>query len=280
MSEQPGEGGRRFRLILEYDGTDFEGWQIQAGNRPSRTIQGTLSETIESITRSPARVRGAGRTDAGVHALGQVASVAVETDLALEALWRALNARLPQDVSVRDLVEVEAGWDALREARGKTYRYQIWNGPRRSALRRRQWLWVRDALSVDRMREAGQAFLGRHDFAALQAAGSDVKTSVRTLGALRIEGRDRDEIRFEVEGEGFLRHMVRNLVGTLIEIGRGRWEVERAAQILASLDRGQAGPTAPAHGLTLVRVRDSWTDAMETGARPGRGSVDDRGPVG
>jgi tRNA pseudouridine38-40 synthase len=275
-------GRRTFRLVLEYDGLDFEGWQVQAGERASRTVQGVLTEALESVTGSRPRVRGAGRTDAGVHALGQVASVQVSTQFTPEQLARALNGRLCRDIAVREIDAVPLDWDALREARGKHYRYQIWNGADRSPLRARRFCWLRDPLDVGRMREASEIFVGTHDFAALQGAGSDVKTTVRTIQAVGIKGEAGSEIILDVEGEGFLRHMVRNLVGTLIEIGRGRWEVARGAEILASLDRKLAGPTAPANGLVLIEVRDSWSLAgSRTTNRPSRLiSVDENSPVG
>jgi tRNA pseudouridine38-40 synthase len=269
-------------LVLEYDGRDFEGWQIQSGERPSRTIQGVVLEALEAVTRNQVRVRGAGRTDAGVHAMGQVASVQVMTDLSVDALTRSLNGIFPHDLSVRRIDEVPHGWDAMREAHGKHYRYRIWNGRQRSPLRAGRFYWLRETLEVDRMREAAQAFVGTHDFAALQGAGSSVKTSVRTIEALQIEGVAGSEIILDVEGGGFLRHMVRNLVGTLIEIGRGRWDVGRAAEVLASLDRQEAGPTAPAEGLVLVSVRDSWSEASEEASFSGSRaiSVDESSPVG
>jgi len=247
---------RTFRLVLEYDGRDFEGWQVQAGPRPSRTVQGVLADAIASVTGETPRVRGAGRTDAGVHAEAQVASVVVATGLPPERLQAALNARLPEDVGVRGCREAAAGWDALRAARGKHYRYRIWNGPNRSPLRSGRWWWVKEALDIDAIAAAARAFEGRHDFAAFQAAGSSVKTTVRTVTRCAVTGESRGELVLDVQGEGFLRHMVRNLAGTLVEIGRGRWEVARAGEILASVDRGRAGPTAPPHGLCLVRVDD------------------------
>jgi tRNA pseudouridine38-40 synthase len=262
-------GRRTFRLVLEYDGLNFEGWQVQAGERPSRTVQGVLTEALESVTGSRARVRGAGRTDAGVHAYGQVASVQVSTQFTPEQLARALNGRLCRDIAVREIDAVPLDWDALREARGKHYRYQIWNGADRSPLRAGRFHWLRDPLDVGRMREASEIFVGTHDFAALQGAGSEVKTTVRTIQVVGIKGEAGSEIILDVEGEGFLRHMVRNLAGTLIEIGRGRWEVARGTEILASLDRQQAGPTAPANGLVLIEVRDSWSLAdTEAANRP------------
>lgn len=278
---------RTFRLVLEYHGADFEGWQVQSGTRPSRTVQGVLAEAIESITGDPGRIRGAGRTDAGVHAWAQVASIRLATRLEPAALLRALNGKLPRDVAVCAVDAVPDDWDALREAQGKQYRYQIWNGARRSPLRADRWVWVREPLDGDAMREAARAWIGTHDFAAFAAAGSAAKTTVRTLEALEIRGgghgagrgAEDAEIVLDVWGGGFLRHMVRNLAGTLIEIGRGRWAPAEAGAILASRDRGEAGPTAPALGLALVAVRDSFSQASSRG-RSREGSVDERAPVG
>jgi len=275
------DGTRTFRLVLEYEGAGFEGWQIQAGARLARTVQGVLAEAVESVTGQTPRVRGAGRTDAGVHAQGQVASVHVETGLAPERLQAALNARLPDDVAVRALTEATPGWDALRAARGKHYRYLIWNGAQRSPLRAGTSWWVREALDLEAIEWAAWGFEGRHDFAAFQAAGSSVKTTTRTVRRCAVFGDPRGEIRLDVEGEGFLRHMVRNLAGTLVEIGRGRWPAARAAEILASRDRGQAGPTAPAHGLCLIRVDDDGGGVPAGTHGGGEGApVDSGGPVG
>lgn len=277
---------RTFRLVLEYDGRDFEGWQVQAGARPARTVQGVLAEAVASVTGSAGRLRGAGRTDAGVHALGQVASLAVATRLEPTPLARALNARLPRDVAVLDCRSVPAGWDALRAARGKHYRYRIWNGPTRSPLRAARWHHVREALDVDAMRAAAAHLVGTHDFAAFQAAGSSVRTTVRRLRRATITGEAGGELVLDLEGEGFLRHMVRNLAGTLIEVGRGRWAPERITAILASRDRAEAGPTAPALGLELVAVQDDWSTAgsddpsVDPGSASGRSSVDAGDPVG
>ncbi len=274
-------GGRSFRLVLEYDGADFEGWQVQAGARPARTVQGVLADAIESVAGEAPRVRGAGRTDAGVHAAGQVASVHVETALAPERLQAALNARLPPDVAVQVLTEAAPDWDALRAARGKHYRYRIWNGAHRSPLRAGTCWWVREALDQGALERAARVFEGRHDFAAFQAAGSSVKTTTRTVTRCAVSGEPRGELRLDVEGEGFLRHMVRNLAGTLVEIGRGRWPVERAAEILASGDRGQAGPTAPAQGLCLMRVDDDGGGIPAGGRLDGEARpVDSSDPVG
>ena len=271
MSDAAAGPEASFRLVLEYDGRDFEGWQIQEGPRTARTVQGVLRDAVADLTGAPPRLRGAGRTDAGVHAMGQVASLTVATRLAPERLAAALNARLPADLAIVACRTAPAGWDALRGARAKHYRYAIWNGRDRSPLRAARAAHVRERLDPERMAEAARIFLGRHDFAAMQASGSDVRTTLRTLTRLDVTGEAGGEITLDVEGEGFLRHMVRNLAGTLIEVGRGRFTRSEVAAILASRDRGRAGPTAPACGLCLVRVWDDLEpgDTAE-GASPGR----------
>jgi tRNA pseudouridine38-40 synthase len=241
-----------FRLSLEYDGREFAGWQLQAGGQ--RTVQGTLQEAFQRVTGCEVRVTGAGRTDAGVHAEGQVASVVAETELAPERLRRALNGVLPPDLAVWECALAPEGFHARYQARSKLYRYRIWNGASPSPLRaRRAWQVVR-SLDLEAMRRAAQALVGTHDFACFRAAGSGVGSSVRTLTRCQLEGEARAELRLLVEGNGFLRHMVRALVGTLVEVGCGRRPAGSMAAMLAARDRGRAGRTAPAHGLTLVRV--------------------------
>ena len=241
-----------FRLTLEYDGGGFAGWQIQRSG--TRTVQGALEVALERVTGCAVRVIGSGRTDAGVHAEGQVASVRVETSLAPEALQRALNGVLPADVAVQAVAVAPEGFDARRAARSKLYRYLIWNGASRSPLRTPRAWHVRPPLDLAAMEQAAKVFLGTHDFASFQAAGSAVRTTVRTLSRFDVEGCSRGEIRLFVEGDGFLRHMVRTLAGTLVEVGRGRRAEAALTAVLAARDRRRAGPTAPAAGLTLVRV--------------------------
>jgi tRNA pseudouridine38-40 synthase len=270
---------RSFRLLLEYDGRDFEGWQLQAGDRPARTVQGVLEAAFASIGCPAFRLQAAGRTDAE----GQTASVELARALAPRSLVRALNARLPDDVVVRAVVEVAPGWNAADAATAKLYRYRIWNGAERSPLRLARFAWIPEALDAERMRAAAAVFVGTHDFSALRASGSSAKTSVRTVRSVAVEGEGRGEIAIDVVGEGFLRHMVRNLAGTLIEVGRGRFPVEEVAAILASRDRGRAGPTAPAHGLTLVRVWDTVdrVDSDRTeGANGAHGTDETNGSTG
>lgn len=242
-----------FRFIVEYDGTDFEGWQAQPEGH--RTVQRCLADALAAIAGGPVSLRGSGRTDAGVHAWGQVANARLDTRLEPEILRRALNASLPPDVAVRAVDRVPEDFDARRSALAKRYRYRIWNHPVRSPLRARHSWWVRGPLDLGAMRKAASQLVGRHDFASFQAAGSDVRTSVRTLHAVEIAGRSGDEVTLDFEGDGFLRYMVRNLVGTLAEIGHERLAPDHIGGILAARDRRAAASTAPARGLTLQEVR-------------------------
>ena len=260
-----------FRFILEYDGSDFAGWQRQS--QGERTVQATFEAALGELVGAAVQVRGSGRTDTGVHALGQVASATFETTLDAETLRRALNARLPGDIAVREAANVPSDFDARRSATGKLYRYSIWNGRERSPLRARRFAFVpvppgRGPLDSTAMSQAARALVGEHDFAAFQATGTEVRTTIRLLSQLDINVRNESsegrEIHIEVHGSGFLRHMARNLAGTLIEVGQGRRDVASMPALLASRDRSQAGPTAPAQGLTLIRV-DYPVQALESG---------------
>jgi len=238
--------------MLEYDGTGFAGWQRQA--QGERTVQGVLAEALRRVCGGEAEVEGAGRTDAGVHARGQVAGVRVETRLAAGELQRALNAVLPGDLAVLSLEAAAEGWHPRRSARRKLYRYAIWNGRVRSPLRERYAHFVPQPLAADAMARAAASLAGTRDFRSFQAAGSGVETTVRTLFRAELLGEAGAELALELEGDGFLRHMVRNVAGTLIEVGLGRRAPESLPALLEARDRGRAGPTAPARGLTLVRV--------------------------
>jgi len=240
-----------FRLVLEYDGTAFEGWQRQAEGQ--RTVQGVLHDAAARLGGVD-RLMGAGRTDAGVHAQGQVASLRLAAGLDPETLLRALNAHLPEDVAVVACAAAPDGFDARRDASGKLYRYVIWNGVTASPLRRRRAWHVRGPLALSAMAEAAAHLRGSHDFASFAGAGSAVETTTRRLDRLDVTGAPGSEVTVEAEGGGFLRHMVRNLVGTLVEVGLGRREPAEMPGLLAARDRTRAGPTAPACGLTLVRV--------------------------
>jgi tRNA pseudouridine38-40 synthase len=242
-----------FRLILEYDGTDFQGWQNQPAGQP--TLQGTLEDSLEALFGERVSTVGSGRTDAGVHAQGQVASFSIDTELDPETIGRALNARLPEALVVKQVERAADDFYALRGARSKCYCYAIWNGRIRSPLRARRFAWEARPLDVAAMQKAGAHLLGEHDFASFQATGSDVKSSVRCLTRLEVQGEGGDEVLIEIEGNGFLRHMVRNIAGTLLEVGRGQRQADSIPELLAFCDRSKAGSTAPACGLTLLWVK-------------------------
>jgi tRNA pseudouridine38-40 synthase len=241
---------RTLRLVIEYDGTDFAGWQRQVGQR---TVQACLEEALAALTGQQLRITGAGRTDAGVHAEGQVASVRVETRIPEGGLLRGLNANLPPDIAVREVSEVPGTFDARRAARGKTYRYQIWNHVVRSPLRGRTSWHYRARLDTDAMRAAAAAFVGQHDFRAFRASDCERKTTVRLVRTCEV-WRQGALISCEVEGTAFLKNMVRIMVGTLVAAGRGEIDAEGVSKLLVDGERADAGVTAPAHGLTLVRV--------------------------
>ena len=242
---------RRLKLLLEYEGTAYHGWQIQPG---LSTIQGILQDLLARLAGGSVQVTGAGRTDAGVHACGQVASFSAELRLEPATLRRALNASLPKDIVVRSVEEVPEGFDARRSAQARTYRYTILRREYPSACLGRHSLHVPYPLDAMAMVEAAQAFVGTHDFSAFRAGSCTAKTPVRTIldASWRRSG---DLWHFEIAGNAFLQHMVRIMVGTLLEVGRGRRTVADVAAVLASCDRRRAGKTAPAHGLCLMEVR-------------------------
>jgi tRNA pseudouridine38-40 synthase len=277
-----GEGGcrlstdvaRTLKLTLAYDGAGFVGWQRQA---EGQSIQGLIEEALSKIEHGPVTLIGAGRTDAGVHAIGQVASVALESAIDCAAIRRALNAMLPPEVRVHGVEEAPAGFHARYSAHSKTYRYWIANGDvAHPFLWRYVWL-LSHPLDVVAMAEAACLVEGQRDFAGFQGTGSSTESTVRTVftslfreatqadlwagsgspAGPRLEAPAPGTARlllYEVTGDGFLRHMVRNIVGTLAEIGIGRRRVDAIPHILSSGDRRLAGPTAPACGLCLVRV--------------------------
>ncbi|HEY6106345.1 MAG TPA: tRNA pseudouridine(38-40) synthase TruA [Anaeromyxobacteraceae bacterium] len=239
------------KLVLEYDGTRYVGWQVQP-NGPS--IQAEVERALQALRKAPVRVTGAGRTDAGVHALGQVASFPEERPLPLPAYLKGMNALLPEDVAVRAASLEPDGFDARRDASGKRYRYRIQNLETRAPLGRRTAWQIFRPLDAEAMRAAARPLLGRHDFAAFQAADCESHHAVRDLSRLEVLGEPRGEIQVVAEATAFVKHMVRNLVGTLVEVGLGREPPEWVAQVLAGRDRAGAGPTAPPHGLCLEEV--------------------------
>jgi tRNA pseudouridine38-40 synthase len=259
-----------FKIILAYDGAGFVGWQRQASGT---SIQGLLEDALRELDERDVPVTGAGRTDAGVHALGQVASFSLARAMAPDVLVRAMNARLPDAIRVLAATEAPAAFHARFDARKKTYRYRIWNGDVMSPFERAQAWHVIGALDVEQMAAAARLIEGRHDFAAFQGAGSAAVTTEREMFSSCISVDDGGPegphygsrsaglqacraclIVYEITGDGFLRHMVRTIVGTLVEIGRGRQSAAWMRELLASRDRARAGPTAPPEGLFLAGV--------------------------
>jgi tRNA pseudouridine38-40 synthase len=216
-------------------------------------VQACLEDAFAAMVGAAVRVTGAGRTDAGVHALGQVVSVKVDVAIPPGGFLRGLNTHLPPDIAVRELDDVADTFDARRSARGKVYRYAIWNHVVRSPQRAR-WSWHHRApLDTHGMREAAAAFVGRHDFRGFRAADCERRSTVRVIHSFTVL-RDGALVTCEVEGTAFLKNMVRIMVGTLVAAGRGALDAAGVSALLAAGDRTQAGVTAPAHGLTLVRV--------------------------
>ncbi|MDH4249212.1 MAG: tRNA pseudouridine(38-40) synthase TruA [Deltaproteobacteria bacterium] len=242
-----------FALVLAYEGSPFMGWQIQP-HGPS--VQGELERVLTVLARMPAVVHGAGRTDAGVHALNQIAHVRLPAHLNLEKTLGSLNALLPEAIVVKAILPVDAEFHARHSARGKVYRYHIQNRPFPSAFARNRAWWLRRPLDVEAMREAASPLVGTHDFSAFRAKFCEARTPVRTLHRITFtEGEWGDgTLRIEMEGTAFLQHMVRIITGTLVATGLGRLKPSALAGILESRRREEAGATAPPHGLHLARV--------------------------
>ena len=244
---------RTLKFTVQYDGSAYIGWQRQP---TGVAIQQLLEDALAPIAHGRTAIHGAGRTDAGVHALAQTASATFTSELPGPTMVRAMNAVLPADVRVLTVEDMPAGFHARFDARSKTYEYRIVNAPLVSAFLHRYVWHVPRPLDVEAMRTAAGALIGRHDFAGFQGAGTPVASTERTILSLDIEdGGGFDlPLMVRITGDGFLRHMVRNIVGTLIEVGVGRWDPWRPLAVLDSRDRSQAGQTAPPQGLFLTRV--------------------------
>ena len=240
-----------FKITIAYDGGQYVGWQRQE-NGPS--VQALVEDLLRDLDNRDVTLHGAGRTDAGVHALGQVASFTLVRDIQPDVVVRALNAHLPPDVRVLAAEAVPASFHARFDATSKTYRYRLSNADVLSPFERAYAWHVWGPLDTDAMAEAARYVEGRHDFAAFQAAGGTVRTSERVITASSLTKGSDGLVVYEVTGDGFLRHMVRTIVGTLADVGQGRQRPEWMRDVIASRDRAQAGKTAPAHGLFLVRV--------------------------
>ena len=260
---------RTFKVILEYDGTAYHGWQWQS---EKRSLQAEFERALFEVTRQKIRVYSSGRTDAGVHAFGQVLHFRAETRLSLEVFQKAINVHLPSDVNVLHLEEASDDFHALLNAKRKTYYYFIFNA-RSPELFLKRYSWqVYRPLDWKKMKEALRCLKGKHDFKSFQSVGTEVKTTVRTLFKTQILKSGSSSLKIPqkpswswirhpnlhvivLEGDGFLKQMVRNIVGTLVEVGYGRISVAEFKKILAAKDRKKAGPAAPAKGLFLVNVK-------------------------
>ena len=242
----------QIRLTLEYDGTNYSGWQVQSGQD---SIQGRIEAALGRIFATPVRVRGAGRTDAGVHARGQVAAVRLPRPFASDEMRRALNAMLPPDIVVLEAAEAADDFDPRRAARLRVYEYRILNQPMPSALERRFAWVIREPLDAGAMTLAAREFEGEHDFAAFRSAGSDEKTTVRHVIASQWRREGERMLVYRVEANAFLRQMVRTMAAAMVEAGRGRIAPGAIGDLIRSRDRALAPPPAPACGLYLVEVR-------------------------
>jgi len=244
-------GMRNIKLVLEYDGTNYAGWQRQ---KNALTVQQVVEEALYKLTGEKITVVGAGRTDSGVHARGQVANFFTASRIPAERFCYALNSALPYDIRALESQEVSHEFHARYWAKAKRYRYSICVRPHAPAIARNYYYHVPDVLDVDAMNAAAQYIIGTHDFKAFQSAGSSVRNTVRTVYQARWIWEPPFYLHFEIKGNGFLYNMVRILVGTFIEIGRHRMPESDMKRILESRDRDEAGPTAPAHGLCLEEV--------------------------
>lgn len=252
--ERPNPPMRTIALLIEYDGTDYAGWQIQEN---AVTVQEVIEKALGKLSGRRVRVMGSGRTDAGVHAEGQVCSFAIESDLPLSAFSRGLNTHLPRDVRVLEARDCEPDFHARRSAVRKCYRYHIFNRSVPTALwRNRAWA-IESPLDWEAFGEAAGSFVGTHDFAAFCAAGAATRTTTRTLESIELR-RSGPLYSLEVVGGGFLRGQVRSMVGTLVEIARGKVPIEKVARLLKRPERDEVGATAPPQGLTL-----RWVDYGE-----------------
>jgi tRNA pseudouridine38-40 synthase len=243
---------RNIKLTIEYDGGAYHGWQIQPG---LRTIQEVMREQIAQITQKKVNLIGAGRTDAGVHALAQVASFKTESTIDLPSLQRGLNSLLPPDIVVKGLEEVAEEFHARFSARSKVYEYHILNQPYPSAILRDYAWFIPHELALPSMRRCGKLLIGSHDFSSFRASGDESRHSIREVISLEIERREGNLIVIAIEANAFLRGMVRSIVGTLVAVGRRKTSFAEFKEIFEARNRCRAGMTAPPHGLFLVEVK-------------------------
>jgi len=242
---------KNYKMVLQYDGTRYQGWQKQEST--GNTIQGKLETLLTKLAGCPIEVHGSGRTDAGVHAFGQVANFKMDTDKSAEELLEYINQYLPEDIAVLELTEVQERFHSRLNAKKKIYQYRVKNSSCPNVFTRRYVYPVPEKLDIEAMKAAAKKLCGEHDFQAFTSAKKGKKSTVRHVDNIKIE-RYEDEIRFTFSGTGFLYHMVRIMMGTLLCVGKGEMEVEQIPIILESKDRQQAGPLVPAKGLALMEV--------------------------
>ena len=243
---------KNFKITIEYDGTCYHGWQRQKNDR---TIQEEIEKAVLTITGQDVSLTGSGRTDAGVHAYAQVANFKCETKLGPQDLFGGLNSLTDEDLVTTSCEVVEASFHARYDVKSKVYVYKILNRPNPAAIFR-QYAWhVRKKLDLERMRSAISPLIGSHDFKAFEGAGSPRAHTTRSVFEARLIEEEDGYLAFEIEADGFLRFMMRNIVGTLVDVGLGKISPDEFKRIRASKDRDQAGATAPAHGLFLKKVR-------------------------
>lgn len=242
---------RNIKLTIEYDGTCYHGWQTQ---KKEKTVQQILEQAISKITNSQITLHGAGRTDAGVHALGQVAHFMTDSDLDLAQLSRGLNSLLPADIVIKKTEEAAIDFHARYSAKSRTYWYLIWNCPGPSAFYYRFSWHIVIPLNIAALKQAAACLIGVHDFTSFQGADKENSHAVREVTSIRFKRARRHLIICEIKANAFLKHMVRNIVGTLVEVGRGKMTVEAFENIFKKTDRRLAGPTAPAQGLFLKEI--------------------------
>lgn len=241
---------RNIKLTIEYDGTSYGGWQKQKNNR---TIQQCIEEAIKLLTGEEVELIGSSRTDAGVHAKGMVANFITNSQIPADKFREAINTKLPDDIGIIKSEEVDKNFHSRYDSKGKTYCYTLVNRYEKVCIGRNYVYQVREELNYDLMKEAAKYFLGKHDFKAFKTNGSSVKTSVRTISGLELELKD-DVIKIFVSADGFLYNMVRIIVGTLIEVGKGKIKLEDIESIIRNGDRSKAGPCVPPNGLVLEKV--------------------------
>lgn len=247
------------KLTIEYDGANYAGWQIQPNGL---AVQQVIEEALQKLLGETVRLRSSGRTDAGVHARGMVAAFQTSAGLPLRAFVEGCNRYLPPDIAIINASEAPAGFKPINDASAKHYRYTIITSVIRSPLNRFHAWHIREPLDLAAMRDAANRFIGRHDFAAFRASNCVARTTMRRIDSVSITSAG-DQIIIDVVGEGFLKNMVRIMVGTLVDIGKGRFEPEYITWLLQNRDRKKAGVTAPAHGLCLEKVY--YDDADEPG---------------